>query len=585
MLIKISSAFFILFLLSVNLFAQGTNLPFGNRTYHLLDRLEITSGKELPYHSSVKPFLRGDAVKFGLDLLETDSSLSNRGQREIQYIFDESNEWVGMNEIETTTISGRSAKSAMLDKSRESIFYKKRKKPLFKNFYKTPANLFEVNTPDFHFRVNPMLNLGYGNLENDQEPAYLNQRGIEFRGGVDDRVFFYSNIVESQARFANYVRDRVTNDKALPGQGLYKRYDSNLFNFAEGYDFLNAQGYVGANFTEHIGMQFGHGKNFIGNGYRSLLLSDFSNNYFHLKLNWRVWRLQLQNIFAEVAGSSRNNGGQLIAKKYIAAHYLNYNVTPKLSIGFFETVIFQRTGQFELQYLNPVIFYRSIEHSIGSSPDNVMIGLNGKWNFLNRFQLYGQLILDEFKIDELLLDNQGWWANKYGFQTGLKYVDALGVKGLDLQAEFNMVRPYTYMHFDSLSNYTHFNQALAHPSGANFREWMILAKYNPVKRLFLDFRFIRTNKGDDGQRENWGSNLLLSYSTREQDYGNEIGQGISSNTNILGLDISYELFHNCYVDLQYFSRSKNSEDDALDLETTFIGAGFRLNSNFFRMDF
>lgn len=566
-----------------NIFGQGTNLPFGNRAYDILDRMEIKTGARLPYHSSLKPYLRGDAVRFGLDLLENDSTLTNRERSELQYVLDGSNEWIGEKKIIKTTVIGRSAENSLAEKSLGSSFYKKRK-PVLKSLYKTPANFFEFNSKDFHFRVNPMLNLFYGNQEGSKEPVFINQRGIEFRGGVDDRVFFYSNIVESQARFSNFVTERVEEEKVVPGQGLYKKYSSELYNIERGYDFLNAQGYLGINFTKHIGAQFGHGKNFIGSGYRSLFLSDYATNYFHLKINWRVSKLHLQNIFSEVAASNKLRGSQLVPKKFIAAHYLSYDVTPDLSIGFFETVVFNRSEQFELQYLNPVIFYRSIEHLVGS-PDNVMIGFNGKWNLLKRFQLYGQVIIDEFKADELFGDNQGWWANKYGFQGGLKYPDAFGLSGLDLQAEFNTVRPYTYMHRDSSTNYTHFLQPLAHPSGANFREWIVTAKFSPFKKLFFDAKYFSINRGDDFEGENWGGDLRYSYNSRVQDYGNEIAQGVGAKTRIINLSLSYEIFHNCFARLQYFTRSKDSELDDFSLETTYIGGGFTLNSSFFDLNF
>ena len=315
-----------------------------------------------------------------------------------------------------------------------------------------------------------------------------------------------------------------------------------------------------------MGLQFGYGRNFIGNGYRSLILSDFSNNYLYLKANWKVWKLHYQNLFMELAAQSNAGLGanEVLPRKYMAAHYLSYQALPNLSFGIFETVIFDRQDAgFEFQYLNPVILYRTIEQGLGS-PDNVLIGLDVKWNFLHRFQLYGQFMLDEFKFNELFIERRGWWANKYGIQAGLKYINAFGLDHLDLQAEFNQARPYTYTHRDSSSSYTHYNQPLAHPLGANFREALFIARYQPMKKLFLEGRFIRAKFGEDGAGKNWGGNLLKSHESREQDYGNEIGQGITATTHLLGLDVSYMLAHNVFIDLHYFYRKKESEEDKLD---------------------
>ena len=81
-------------------------------------------------------------------------------------------------------------------------------------------------------------------------------------------------------------------------------------------------------------------------------------------------------------------------------HHLSYNVTPNFNFGIFESVIASRKQQFELQYLNPIIFYRSVEHSLGS-PDNVILGANFKWNIAKKCQIYGQLVLDEFYFKEI----------------------------------------------------------------------------------------------------------------------------------------------------------------------------------------
>src|SRR6185369_7292398 len=111
---------------------------------------------------------------------------------------------------------------------------------------------------------------------------------------------------------------------------------------------------------------------------------------------------------------------------------------------------------FEFGYLNPIIFYRSIELSNGSF-DNSLAGLDAKVNVAKSFQFYGQFCLDEFLLSEIK-KNRGWWANKWGIQIGAKYVDAFGIKNLDLQLEHNRVRPFTYSHTDSVANYTHYNQ-------------------------------------------------------------------------------------------------------------------------------
>ena len=580
--------------LSINftITGQSSILPLGNRAYHILDRLEITTGVEPSFHSTLKPYTRRQVTAYAnrVDTAQIALGLSNR--YDLFYIFRDNNEWLATPPFPTRIGGQREPISnqkglTQVEASYEDGHYTLSKKPILKYFYKTPANLFEVNEKYFHLRVNPLFHFSLANAQDDTQPIFLNRRGVAVRGGVDDRIYFSFNILETQGRFPNYVNNYVDKFKALPGQGFLKSYQSVLFDIERGYDFLNGQGYVGFNFTPHVGLQFGYGRNFIGNGFRSLLLSDFANNYLYLKLNWQVGRFHYQNLFTELTqGTPRTvPGDNLLPKKYMAAHFLSYNITPNFNVGLFEAVTFSREDRFEFHYLLPVMFYRTLEQGLGS-PDNVMIGITSKWNLWKRFQLYGQLVFDEFKFQELVLDNQGWWGNKVGTQLGLKYIDVLGIDHLDAQIEYNSVLPFTYTHRNGIANYVHYNQALAHPLGANFREWILLVRHQFLKRFEWEARLINANYGEDERDSNVGSNLLLPSSSKTTgDYGNEIGQGINTQTLLFGLDVSYRLAHNIYLDLNYFYRNQNSASDLLDLKTQYLGGGIRINLDRMRMDF
>ena len=55
---------------------------------------------------------------------------------------------------------------------------------------------------------------------------------------------------------------------------------------------------------------------------------------------------------------------------------------------------------FDFEYLNPIIFLRHIEGTVGS-PDNAFAGVDFKANVAHHFQFYGQLLLDEFLLKEI----------------------------------------------------------------------------------------------------------------------------------------------------------------------------------------
>lgn len=590
-------------ILSVTINAQGSILPSNYDGNRIIERLRIKTGKKAPYHASLKPYQRGDLVNYATMLDTSGVTLSPLDRKDIRYIYDDNHEWLITSE-EPTTLTGPNqplyrkvyADSAKMfyrlepvesgDFSGESR-YTRNAKPLLKTFYKTPANFFEVHKKGFHFTLNPLLNVKAGKDFEHSGLVFYNQRGGEFRGSIDDRVFFQSTILESQIRYPEYVNDFEAQYQSLPGAGLYKPYNSLIFKVDNGYDFLIAKGAIGFNVTPHIGIQLGHGTNFIGNGFRSLLLSDFANNYLHLKINSRVWKFHYQNIFAELTAFSKQSvgggGDRLLPKKFMAAHLLSYDFNSKLSLSFFEAVIFSRVNQFELQYLNPVILYRTVEHSLGS-PDNVLIGFDGRWDFARGFSLYGQVLLDEFKFGQLI-NNPGWWGNKYGLQAGVKYIDVLGVDHLDLMAEINTVRPYTYSYYDSIANYSHWNQPLAHPLGSNFREYIFQLRYQPIYRLVFDARFINSNKGEDTNGLDYGGNILTPNTQKISADGNELLQGVFTHTRFYSLDISYQLYHNLFLDFHLLLRDRSSSLPEYTRKTNYIGGGIRMNMGQGRMEY
>jgi hypothetical protein len=330
--------------------------------------------------------------------------------------------------------------------------------------------------------------------------------------------------------------------------------------------------------TKHIDVTLGHGTHFIGNGMRSLLLSDFTTPYFYLRLNTQFWKINYQNIYAELSPQSKFIGvaDALLPKKYMAAHYLSINLLKNWNVGLFESVIFSRKNQFELQYLNPIILYRSIEQSLGS-PDNVLLGAHSNIQLFKKINMYGQLMLDEFVVKELLFDNKGWWANKFGIQVGLFYPDAFGVKHLDISIEHNRVRPYTYSFRDTIpSNYTHYNQELAHPLGSNFKENLLKLNYQFFNRWNIELSVMQFSKGLDDGLLNYGGNVNRSHDDhRVMDYNNKIGQGIEQKVLNLNLGLQYELMQRMYLTLNFNHRKQSLA--SVTSNQSYITTGLRWN--------
>ena len=401
------------------------------------------------------------------------------------------------------------------------------------------------------------------------EGIFLNSRGINVRGLLGKKVGFSSYITDNQERGPRFFQEQVNKFKAVPGNGFYKTFKKT------GVDYFDARGYITFNAAKFIDFQIGYDKNFIGNGYRSMFLSDWGNSYLFAKINTKVWKFNYQNIFMELMPQFKKSGDTLLDRKYAAMHHLSMNVTKWLNVGLFEGVIFGRKNRFDFQYLNPVIFYRHIEGTIGS-PDNAVAGLDFKANVAHRVQFYGQFLLDEF-ILSAVKNTPTNWVNKFSIQTGFKYVDAFGVKNLDLQGEMNRVRPFTYSHNDTISNYTHYNQPLAHPLGANFQEFIGIAHYQPAPKWTIDARAIYYYQGLDSTGRNFGANIFRNYTTRVGDDGYKVGSGSRATCFNGTMLVSYELRQNLFLDASLQHRTYNIANKTGQSNTTLVTAGIRLN--------
>ncbi len=457
---------------------------------------------------------------------------------------------------------------------------RKSKKSVLRHFYSHPSYLYAVNEARFKLGINPVLYLEAGREQGRDGIPYINSRGLEMRGLIGKKISFYSFVTDNQAGFRSYINEYAdSNWGIIPHENNAKTFRDGLL-FKDARDFFSARGYITFRPVPEVLIMFGQDRNFIGNGYRSLLLSDWSKDYMQLKIQTEVWKIKYSNLFAQLVDFRDKIADNLQPRKFLAAHYLDIALGPGLQLGLFEAVVFGNTDStqrsFDPYYLNPIIFYRSVEYALGSS-DNIFIGANLKYNFLQHFQFYSQILFDEFRFYKLF-QNDGWWANKYALQLGLKYINSFGVRGLDLQGELNRVRPYTYTHVSNAGSYTQFGQALAHPLGANFNEWIGIVHFRPLDELSFYGRIIYAVKGTDSTGSNFGGDIFASYETRPFEYGNYTGQGVRSTLLNTELTLSYRIRQNAFLELSYNYRKLNSAIDSRDRQTSYLALRFRLNA-------
>ena len=322
-------------------------------------------------------------------------------------------------------------------------------------------------------------------------------------------------------------------------------------------------------------IEAGIAKHFIGDGYRSMFLSDVSEAHPFLRLNAKVWRIKYDFMVYSPANSTAGTQ-RTYFDKYIASHYFNVKITKRWSIGIFESVVWQAQDTlvnrgFDFNYLNPVVFFRPVEYSLGSS-DNALLGIDSKVRIGKKSYLYGQFLLDEFLLKEIQADikhfikpnsggNYGWWANKYAWQLGLKWFTPFDVKNLMVQVEYNGARPFTYTHQSVLQNYGSYNTSLAHPLQANFKEVLFRLHYT-YKSYFIQNTLLTYIHGEDKDPLNYGGSISTPYANRAKEYQNTIGQGVQRKEIINQFEVGrkFKNYQNVKIKLGVQYRKINSEN-------------------------
>jgi hypothetical protein len=451
-------------------------------------------------------------------------------------------------------------------------------------------HLIDIKKPDYTFFADYLPDLVIGREFKEKRNTWLNTRGYQIGGTVGKKFYFYSSGFENQGVFANYIDNYTNQTGIVQGQAYDRNYGAKRTK-----DWSYVTALISYTPVKYLNIAAGHDKNFIGDGYRSMLLSDYSSPYSFLKLTGNLGNVSYMVMWSYMQDPNAPKLSYEVGnrKKWGVFHYLDWNVTNRLSLGFFDSVIWADADDqghkrgFDFSYGNPIIFLRPIEASNGS-PDNAMIGFNGKYKFSSQLTAYGQFALDEFEASNFFSGN-GSSRNKYGWQIGIRGADVLNVKRLNYLVEYNGAKPYTYSQASSIINYGQQNEPLAHPWGANFKEVVGLLNYS-YKRFDFSGQVNYGHYGLDPNGVNWGKDISKSYLTPARfngnpaDFGtrnslittgNFIGQGLTTNMYYAEGKVAYLLNPKYNLRIEIGALYRKETNAAYTDKTTMLNIGLR----------
>jgi hypothetical protein len=390
------------------------------------------------------------------------------------------------------------------------------------------------------FQIQTLVNINAGFSE---RPISVSWLGGQLQWNPAKRWSLNAGYALAGGLMPTYLERRAQNEGYLSGLG-YAVADTMSHAYHTHYTF----GQLTYNAGKHVSLELGKAKQFWGDGYRSMILSDYASPAPYFKVTTTLGRFRYMNLWMQLRDISFGQTLSNARVKYSAMHALSYQITPKLNASLYEWVVWQNSDTLsrrglDLYYLNPLVFYRPVEYSLGS-PDNVMLAASLRWNATPSLQVYGQFVLDEFNL-KLYKRSNNWWGNKIAGQFGLRW-NRPG-KGLEVLAEVNVARPFIYSHGSSVQAWTHINQSMAHPLGSNFVEscariryvkklWCVTEQFN-VAAFGRDF-----DANGDGVADNFGGNIVRSYANPYGgSFGHELLQGQLHKTLFHGFSLSRAL--------------------------------------------
>lgn len=520
--------------------AQTTNVPLSHWIYDVLERWETQNYIDNVYDHS-KPYSRIEVAEYLKEIFdkykENPGRFSKYDQQYLRYAAAEFAEELN------------SLRTPLPDHSTVNRYHILQKwKPWPKFLFGNSRNLFSYTYKEFSVYGDIVLQASREEFLSDLDTiSTLNRtsNGFLLRGNIGKPFGYYFNLTDNHvSQDPPFPRTQVIEESGWP---FLQMRENRSADFDENVAYLTFR-------YKYFYLLFGRDYNKWGAGHKgNLMLSTNSPIYDQIKLVIRYWRFKLTHITAWTQYIDPVSRDDIKSSPFIptfwAGNRLELYLGKGIQLGLAEGIVY---GNRPLQpgYLNPLAFFKSIEHYYGDR-DNGVLGMDFAWRIFPGLKIYGELFLDELKTSKL---GTNWFGNKQAYQAGLFAVDPLRLRGTDLLVEFTKIRPYVYGHsVEDYNKYKHYDTMLGHYIGPNSDDWYIRLRYAPHRRLLLqaDFENYRHGKNLIEQDINVGGDPDLPFRSGQDSEDVPFLAGDRIFRTVVGGQIQYEILRQLYISLKY----------------------------------
>jgi hypothetical protein len=352
-------------------------------------------------------------------------------------------------------------------------------------------HMVELKGKDYQLNISALGNFSLGRdvLDTLKPKLFQNTRGVLIEGDLFKNFSFSTSFFENQARFSSFESQFVKNNGeyysywngysqqngVVSGGARTKPFKTDAFDYA----------YAIGNFIykpiEKLSIIAGNNQQFIGAGYRSMLLSNSSCGTPYLRLDYKLnskWsfnylRSRYMNLvrkrnYTTVEGYYQPKG--------FSANYITYQPNKKLSLSFFEGSTWSMGDSLTTKAVNPLFFAPVLGFSllVKSNQTYSIYGLNVSYILGENYRFYGQVAV-------------GRGSQQNAVQIGIRAYDLMKLKNSLIQIEFNMASKNMYISSNARLNYSNYNLPIAHIRGTGFKELLIRFNWE-YKRYFIELK-------------------------------------------------------------------------------------------------
>ena len=527
------------FCLTIQVNAQIELVPPSHPVYDYLKRMQV-KGIIPEYNSSNIPISRGEIAGYlkiieGQKLTGTDKYMMEDYKAEFEF---------------DMTGSLRKSTNLFNKFNSESIFGNHRQKYIY-NYADTNASLFFDINGDFYQRNSKGDSIGNNAIT-------LGELGFRIRGSLYNSVGFYL---------------RASNGQKIKGQSkdiiFAANYDpllkANTKFVNEQKNFDSYEGYLRYQTPSNwLSVTVGKEALYEGFGYiDKMFLSNNTIPFNFLKLDIAYKKFKYSFLYGSIKGDSL---GIDLQSKNIVSHRLDIGLTRKFKLGFYESVIISN-NPFSFTYLNPISFLTSADLNTGAketTDNNTLAGFDFELAPIKNITFQGTLLIDDLNLSTLYKSDSTSNDNKFGYQLGIFWADALSLPNVNLKLEYTRLDPFVYSHRSNKSSYTNWDMSLGHALPPNSDEIALNLHYDVTNRIKFNFLYQFQRSGEGILIDSITGKLIINY-------GGNINRGDGDlyitkinflngnriNRSIITFNLVFEPIKQYFVELKYQLRILN----------------------------